>query len=135
VTVADWLARRGMALPARAGDECRLADGDGRELILTAGAAAGEWLLLARAGPCPPAPGAGTLLLLLQLNSPFSDLAPMRLTADGAGELLLWIGIADGGAAGPALDAACHTLALGQDCLARVLRDAARAPVTAHGWL
>ena len=38
----------------------------------------------------------GVILQLLQVNSPFSSLAPVKLAADDAGRLVLWAEARDG---------------------------------------
>ncbi|WP_211222767.1 SpcU [Paludibacterium yongneupense] len=107
--------------------EFRLQSPDGRSLALLPGAQQGDWVLLMRLGPCPSTPGQGVVLLLLQANSPFSDLAPVRLTADGAGELALWVGVRDGPGSAAALDDGCRKLSIAHAYFARVLNATAAA--------
>ncbi|MDR9860937.1 MULTISPECIES: CesT family type III secretion system chaperone [Pseudomonas] len=94
MTVEAWLDQWDLALPSEAQQTCRLRVGDGPELLLER--TPGGWLLALRLGPLPRTLLQGVVLQLLQVNSPFSLLAPVRMTADVAGDLVLCVEALDG---------------------------------------
>ncbi|MBK5527082.1 CesT family type III secretion system chaperone [Pseudomonas sp. TH08] len=94
MTVKAWLDQWDLALPSEAQQTCRLRVGDGPELLLER--TPGGWLIALRLGALPRTLLQGVVLQLLQVNSPFSLLAPVRMTADIAGDLVLWVEALDG---------------------------------------
>lgn len=94
MSVKAWLDQWDLELPPEAQHTCRLRIGDGPELLLER--TPGGWLIALRLGALPSPLLQGVVLQLLQVNSPFSVLAPVRLTADVAGDLVLWIEALEG---------------------------------------
>ncbi|MGE7956965.1 CesT family type III secretion system chaperone [Pseudomonas sp. NPDC089530] len=94
MTLKSWLDQWDLALPSEDQHTCRLRIGEGPELLLER--MPDGWLIALRLGALPKTLLQGVVLQLLQVNSPFSPLAPVRLTADVAGDLVLWVEAGEG---------------------------------------
>ncbi|MBV4465844.1 CesT family type III secretion system chaperone [Pseudomonas sp. SWRI79] len=102
MTMQKWLEQWNLTLPSSSVEACRLQVADGPELVLEK--MQGGWLMAMRLGALSHPLPQGVLLQLLQVNSPFSPLYPVRLTADGTGELVLWVEAQEGQVDVPALN-------------------------------
>lgn len=94
MSLKNWLEQWDLTMPPEEQRTCRLHIGEGPEVVLER--IAQGWLIALRLGALPKRLLQGAVLQLLQVNSPFSVLAPVRLTADVAGDLVLWVEALDG---------------------------------------
>jgi len=89
--IKEWLAQLGIAAFDESRDAFRISVEQGPEILLEK--EVGDWLMAVRVGACPSYLSQGKWLVLLQINGPFSPMAPFHLTVDTAGEILLWVRI------------------------------------------
>ncbi|CAM2906791.1 CesT family type III secretion system chaperone [Pseudomonas gessardii] len=94
MSLKNWLEQWDLAMPPEDQPTCRLHIGEDPEVLLER--VPHGWLIALRLGALPKRLLQGVVLQLLQVNSPFSVLAPVRLTADAAGDLVLWVEALDG---------------------------------------
>ena len=92
--IDTWLAQWGLRLPSSNDATLRLQPAEGPELVMER--LEGGWLFVVELGLVPSGLPLGVILQLLQVNSPFSSLAPVKLAADDAGRLVLWAEARDG---------------------------------------
>ncbi|HBO6811717.1 CesT family type III secretion system chaperone SpcU [Pseudomonas aeruginosa] len=92
--IDTWLAQWGLRFPSSNDATLRLQPAEGPELVMER--LEGGWLFAVELGLVPSGLPLGVILQLLQVNSPFSSLAPVKLAADDAGRLVLWAEARDG---------------------------------------
>ncbi|WP_036771274.1 hypothetical protein [Photorhabdus australis] len=84
----EWLKKYQLELPL-AGETLRIKNKQSPDVLLERFDE--NYLLAVKLGDYPGKVLQGVMLQLLQVNNPFSALYPVRLTADVAGDLLLWL--------------------------------------------
>lgn len=94
MNIQDWLDQWKLKLPAMSVETCFIQIADGPEIGLEK--IQGGWLMAIRIGRISNKISLGVHMQLLQANSPFSPLAPIKLTADGTGEIVLVVEVQEG---------------------------------------
>ena len=91
--ITTWLAQLGIASLNSAEDVFNITVDQGPNILFEK--ELGDWLMAARIGPCPRDLSQGKWLVMLQINGPFSPMAPFHITVDTAGDILLWSRISE----------------------------------------